>query len=401
MKKMSIVGGGFAGMTLAWHLAKRGFAVDLYEKMGRLGGMINTLQGPYGMIETAANGIMISENVNQLIQEIEADIVGMKSESKKRFIYRESPQRWPLSFFESIQLGWAVLIGLLKGKIKFKPRASETVKQWGLRNLTEPATEFLLAPALQGIYAGDIAKMSASLIFGKMFSAGKKKRYRGMLSGRHGMADIVQALEKSLRKMNVQIHLNSTVKISELQTPSVLASGLVSSRELLRELHPEVASLLDQIETAPIITITTFWDQKPTKYRGFGVLIPLRYGLKALGILRNSFIFPGRDEKHSETTIFGGPFQALISELSDRDLVIQAGAERKKIFQDEATLLHAHVTRWPQGLPQYNLSLEKVLQELKLPEGLYLHGNYLGGIGLTKILDRSEALASELARKYV
>jgi oxygen-dependent protoporphyrinogen oxidase len=299
-----------------------------------------------------------------------------------------------------VRLGLAVLVGLLKGKKNFKPRALETVKQWGLRNLTGPATEFLLAPALQGIYAGDITKMSASLIFGKMFLRSKKKRYRGMLSGRHGMADIIQALEKSIRKMNVQIYLNTTVKISELQAPWVLASGLVSSRELLREVHPEVAGRLDQIHTAPIVTITTFWDQKPTKYLGFGVLIPLRYGLKALGILRNSFIFPGRDETHSETTIFGGPFQESISQMSDRDLVIQASAERKKIFQDQATLLHAHVTRWPQGLPQYNLALEKILQELALPEGYYLHGNYLGGIGLTKILDRSEALASDLARKY-
>ncbi len=392
-------------MTLAWQLAKRGFSVDLYEKTGRLGGMIQTLEGPFGFFETAANGLLLTSNVDELLKEIDADFVETKKESRKRYIFREKPRRWPLRILESVHLLGAALFHLFTGKKYLRPRPQETVKNWGLRNWTSAATEFILAPALQGIYAGDISRMSASLLFSRFFSQSpqpkkSKSSYRGLVSGRRGMNDIMQALERKIRQQGVHVYTNIDMKLSEIETPVILATGLAGAQQMLKEDHPQLATILSTIETAPVVTVTTFWEKKPVQFLGFGLLVPLRYGFRALGVLRNSFIFPERDRHHSETFIFGGPQGSDILDCSDTELVNIVCQERKALLTDDSPLLHAHVTRWPIGLPQYNLNLEKLLQDLSLPANIYLHGNYLGGIGLTKILDRSIWLAEELVKKH-
>jgi oxygen-dependent protoporphyrinogen oxidase len=65
---------------------------------------------------------------------------------------------------------------------------------------------------------------------------------------------------------------------------------------------------------------------------------------------------------------------------------------------NKEALVDYRIHRWKNALPLYDVELEKVLRDLKkLPKDLYLHGNYMGGIGLSKILDRSKELAEEIA----
>jgi oxygen-dependent protoporphyrinogen oxidase len=60
--------------------------------------------------------------------------------------------------------------------------------------------------------------------------------------------------------------------------------------------------------------------------------------------------------------------------------------------------LALYATRWPAALPHYDLALERTLAGLPpLPPRVRLAGNYLGGIGLARILDRSARVASEMA----
>jgi oxygen-dependent protoporphyrinogen oxidase len=55
------------------------------------------------------------------------------------------------------------------------------------------------------------------------------------------------------------------------------------------------------------------------------------------------------------------------------------------------------VTRWPESIPHYSVDLELALPILERGAGnLFLHGNYMGHIGLAKILDRAAALPAQL-----
>ena len=58
------------------------------------------------------------------------------------------------------------------------------------------------------------------------------------------------------------------------------------------------------------------------------------------------------------------------------------------------------VTRWPEAIPHYSVDLELALPVLERgADNLFLHGNYMGHIGLAKILDRAAALPQQLAAR--
>ena len=49
-----------------------------------------------------------------------------------------------------------------------------------------------------------------------------------------------------------------------------------------------------------------------------------------------------------------------------------------------------HAQRWPRALPHYDLELERLLRRgIDTPPDTFLAGNYLNGIGLPMLLERS------------
>ncbi len=395
MKKITVVGGGFSGMTIAHELAKRGFQVDLYEKSSRLGGLIHTQRTHHGIVETAANGLIWTRALEQLCNEIDLKLVKALQSSRKRYFFRGKPTTWPLNIFESILFFPRLIFSLLSGKLLSTIPSEQSVFDWSRHRLGLAATNNILAPGLQGIYAGDIQKLSASLILSPLLQR-KKTRYRGSVSGAHGMQDVIDALENKLKSQGVRIFLNSSFHWNNSQ-PIVLATAVKSAAEMLAPHHATLAQLLEQIEVAPLISVTAFWKKNNT-YPGFGCLIPRSQGLRTLGVLMNTCIFPNRGQNNSETYILGGATDSKVMQLSDSEIHSLILSEREKIFKCKSDILSLHITRWPQALPHYTVQLEKLLPQLQPPKNVYLHGNYLGSLGLSKILDRSIALAESIEK---
>lgn len=80
---------------------------------------------------------------------------------------------------------------------------------------------------------------------------------------------------------------------------------------------------------------------------------------------------------------------------------------RQAILKDRETLsglkadpLYMKVNRWPRAIPYYSTEWEQTLSRLNVQAPLFLHGNYLGGIGLAKIYQRSIKLAREIQELY-
>jgi oxygen-dependent protoporphyrinogen oxidase len=402
MKKVTIVGAGFSGMSLAFHLVKQGFQVEIYEKNNRSGGMIQTHQLSSGLAESAANGFLNTHELENFLIDIKADYIGNSTVSKKRYIYRNKPQRWPLTFFETIQFIFKFLIFLTRSTQQKKAQPVESVSEWSNRNFGQAVTEFLIAPALQGIYAGNVAQLSASLIVNKLFGRNdqKKKSSSSLFSNRQGMGAIQLQLEKVLIEKGVQFYFEKQWS-KDIQTDAlVIASSAYDAALILSQIQSTEAQfnfeVLKKIEFLPLMTATCFFAKAPKKYLGFGILFPTNSTINALGVLMNNSIFERYQKPHSETWIMGGAFNPKIVDLNEAAIKNIILENRKKVFQSNEMIIEIKLTQWPQALPHYTIELEKKINMLKPMKNIFLHGNYLGNLGLSRILESSRLLAQTI-----
>src|SRR5205807_6447531 len=104
-KLITVIGAGFSGLTSAYFLVKRGFNVRVVEKNNRTGGLIETIQTDYGIVEKAANGILCSAKLEAIAKDVGVPLLTTRREGHKRFIYRGKPRQLPLNLIETLKTG--------------------------------------------------------------------------------------------------------------------------------------------------------------------------------------------------------------------------------------------------------------------------------------------------------
>lgn len=392
MKRITIVGGGFSGLTTAYFLARDGVPVTLIETQDRLGGMVDTVRTPHGLVETAASGITASRRLEELCCELGVPLHTSKKESKRRYLFRDGkPRQWPLRFGES--LGFAGRLGGHLLTASFRPKGGETIDSWGARVLGVPATRTILAAALQGIYAGDSSALSASLILGKGRQRPEKGQLRGLVAPPDGLAQLSAAIEAKIRSTDVEIRMGTTV--DHIEGPTVICTSARDAARLLQRPAPEASRALATIDMVPLLRVTAFFPSSENSVNGFGVLFPRSQGVRALGVLFNTNIFPNRGEGHSESWIYGGGTDRDILDYDDAALFAVLSRDRETLYGRHSEPIARYPQRWPIGLPHYDLGLEALRSRgIALPPDIFLSGNYLRGIGLPMLLEQAYATAA-------
>jgi oxygen-dependent protoporphyrinogen oxidase len=392
MKRVTVVGGGFSGLATAYYLARSGAEVTLIEKQPRLGGFVDTLRTPHGLVETAASGITNSGRLEELCADLDLPLVHTKKESRRRYLFRGEPRQWPLGAGESA--GFAGRLGANVLTARFKPQPGETIEAWGRRVLGPAATHYILSAALQGIYAGDSAALSAKLIFGK--KKPPKPSKRGLVAPPNGLAELTAALGAKIEALGGTTRMGESVDEIPGGT-TVLATSIADAARLLRARAPETAKALASADLVPLVRVTAFYPASENTVPGFGVLFPRGEGVRALGVLFNTNIFPNRGEGHSESWIYAGATDRAILDLDDAALFEAMDRDREKLYGRRVEPLARYPQRWPVGLPHYTVALERLAPSaLPLPEGVHLAGNYLRGIGLPMLLERAHEVASAI-----
>lgn len=401
---ITVIGAGFSGLVTAYHLISAGLHprchVRVIDVATRPGGLIQTERTQNGLIERAANGIVSSEGLLRMCERIGVRLETTLPQARNRFIFRDGkPRRWPLGVTESMRLAASVV----SSATSLKPAPMETIKEWGDRVMGSKVTDYLLAPGLSGIYAGDPARLSASLILrrrGKRSHSSTQERKSlrpRTVAPRGGMQELIDGLVRFLERSGVEIRLGEEARV-ESGAPTIICTSAPAAGKLLTEVAPDAGRQLGKIEMLPLVTVTCFLERRPDQPQGFGCLFPRKEGVRALGVLFNDCIFPERSRMRSETWILGGALDRSVIDLSDDQLVALITEGHQKLTLSKNTPVDAIITRWPKALPHYTTDLELMVNHRAiLPNEILLVGNYLGVIGLTRIAELARDAASRMA----
>ena len=254
----------------------------------------------------------------------------------------------------------------------------------------------------RGIYAGDPRKLSASLILNSLSkNRPPKGYYRGSIAPLGGMGVLINGLVEELRASHAEIHLRSTFKMPEyITTPLVIATNAWNAADILSTSHPQAAELLRQCEAVPLVRATCFFEKTASDLEGFGCLFPTPQQFHSLGVVFNSSIFPDSSKYRSESWILGGALNSAIVAWSDEQVIESILNDRERLTGTRERPLSFPIHRWQRAIPHYTTAWESAVKSLNNRPPLFLHGNYLGQLGLSRILNRSMQLAQEIKAAY-
>lgn len=261
---ITIVGAGFSGLTTAYFLAQRGFHCKIYEKNLKPGGLISSVRSSYGIAENGALSLMATDHLLSLCKDLGVDLIAADPRHKKRFFFRNKIRQWPLNFFESVKVFSHFFLSTIASTFHLKPEKYETIFNWSERLAGRDMGNYLLFPALQGIYAGNPKEMSASLIFNK-----KKIRYKGLYAPIGGMQTLIDKLICKLDSLGVVINYNLAFENKDPSGPVIWCTGA----------H-ENPYMKDQVDVLPLATVTMYFLKNKNQPKGFGCLFPRNQGLK-------------------------------------------------------------------------------------------------------------------------
>ena len=184
----------------------------------------------------------------------------------------------------------------------------------------------------------------------------------------------------------------------------VFATPTDVTGKLIAPLDASFESLRTSIEYAPVAVVSLGYRKKDVGHslNGFGFLVPRSAGLRVLGCVWNSSLFPGRaPEAHALLTSFaGGTTDPAATKLQPEELSSLVHREISPLLSIGSEPVFSNVTIWRRALPQYNLGhgerLSAIAEACSRFPGLYLIGNYLRGPAIGSCVDQALAVAEEM-----
>lgn len=434
-----VVGAGAAGLGAAHALAARGVEVVVVDAGDRPGGVMQSERVGRYLVERGPNTAMIKAPALALLRRLglESALVPARPESRRRCIFHagrlEPLPAGPLAAARTPLLSARGKLRLLAEPfVRRGDPTGESVAEFAARRLGAEAAERLVGTFLVGVYAGDERRLGAEAVFPSLVAYERERGslvrgalaglrgprpqrgLRGIFSTAEGLGGLADSLARRLPGELVlrtrvvglardgagwRIGVSRSDGSRELRARAVvLAIPADAAAALLGPLDAEAAAALAGIEYAPVVSVSLGVAPEAVRepLEGFGFLVPRAAGLRLLGCLFMSRIFPGRAPAGREilTCMLGGARWAEAVAAPDGELLAALRADLDRALGLRGELEPLAVSRWPRAVPQPGRDHPRRVAALRaritaLP-GLALAGAYLDGVAV------ADALASGL-----
>jgi oxygen-dependent protoporphyrinogen oxidase len=255
-----------------------------------------------------------------------------------------------------------------------------------------------------GIYAGDPHRLSVRSAFPRLKAL--ENEHGSLLKGARGkgfgpkgtLTSLDHGLQVLVDEMARRVELRLKTPWEQLEPrdfdrvictlPAPVAAEMVDGL---------LGRLLRAIPTAPVAVVAMVFDEPMDVADAFGFLVPRGQGLRILGTLYDSSIFPGRAPAGLRLfrTMIGGRRDPEALGLEDGALVEAVARDLRQAwgFWKEPRL--ARVIRHPIGIAQYERGHGEVLARLAkaTPPWLRLLGSSYGGVSLNSCVKEALELA--------
>jgi len=444
-----VIGGGISGLVCAYALRKSGIDAQIVEAAPRPGGVIQSITRDGYLLELGPQSFSSTPALRQLCAElgISTEILEAPPHAPRYVLIEGKLRPVPLSppafFMSSLIDGstkWALLRDIF-GK-STPPDADESIAAFTRRKFSAQLLDRLVGPFVSGVYAGDPERLSVRSAFPQLYEAEKSAGsiVRGMLrlakskkgprerptlqAFRKGNESLVHALSSNLgptlqtnarvaklaknENGSFTVRLEVEGKEDTLSASTlILATPLNTTGHLLANLDSSFESLLSPVEFAAVAVVSLGYPKSAIAHSldGFGFLVPRSAGLRILGTVWNSSLFPNRapDGQALLTSFVGGTTDPAAAKLSPENLATLVHREISSILSIQREPIFSNVTIWPRALPEYSLGhadrLSAVATLLKNYPGIWLTGNYLRGPAIGTCVEQALATAEEVAKR--
>jgi oxygen-dependent protoporphyrinogen oxidase len=451
MKRIAIIGGGIAGLSAAFYLEKARQAGEhlqwtLFEKSGRLGGVIQTERRDGFVLEAGPDSFLSAKpEAARLCVElgIGDQLISSNDAGRRTYILvngRLAAIPPGLEFMVPTRVWPMVTTSLFSFKTKLrmvrelfsaarKEVSDESVADFVRRHFGQEMVERVAEPLLAGVYGGNAAELSVRSVlprFAEMerehgslvratlkakrkaaAAAGAQARTGGrpqplFTSLRNGMQQMVEALvgalpqssirlqqtELQVRPMNDdwQVETTGGVLVDRFQEV-VLAVPAPAAAAILRQFHPAFIAGLKRIQYTSSVAVALAYDEAVLP-PGHGFLVPRSEGRKIMACTFVHKKFPHRapEGKKMLRCFFSSSRMPDLLSYSDEALQQIARQELREILGLTAEPTFARTFRWERAMAQYETGhLDRVAEMEKVlvaTPAFHLIGNSFYGIGV-------------------